>query len=468
MALSVFSTPIGTRSASSLHRRFVTRAGILGLAGIALFAWAARQLLPATPEVEQAVTVALVALVVMLAALLASVWIFFSYAVSTPAGELAEAAEAVAAGDFSVRVRHSSSDDEIGRLGRAIAAMILELRRLAQAIASSAHETNAMSGEITAGSEEMAATAGEIANTAGDLSAQATSMAENISTLAMSAAALRNLSVTLDEGAREGVTRNNALRTLAAENRVSLDASAQSLSTLGDDVHASAVAIEALADASTEIRSFVALVRKLARQSKLLALNAAMEAARAGAQGEGFAVVASEVRRLAAMSSDAAERTESVVNGVLSGIEESRLSAGRAVTMADEVRGSTAKASGSFSEIERAVADAEAWTQSVAQASASTGALVAQMTERLEVLTGGTESFAAAMQQVAASSEEQSAATQEIAGAANTLVHAADRLTKLVAALKIGEDAGGDAPPAPVDAVITDSGGLKTLRALPA
>jgi methyl-accepting chemotaxis protein len=447
MALSVFSMPIGARSAASLHRRFVTRAGILGVAGIALFAWGAYHLLPRTPEVRQTVVAALVALALMLVALLSSIWVYLSYTVSRPTAELAEAAEAVAAGDLAVRVTHTSSDDEIGRLGRALAAMILELRRLAQAIASSARETNAMSGEITAGSEEMAATAGEIASTASDLSIQATAMAETISTLAVSAAALRGLSGTLDEGAREGVTRNTALRTLAAENRASLDASAQSLGTLGDDVHASAMAIEALANASVEIRSFVSLVRKLARQSKLLALNAAMEAARAGEQGEGFAVVASEVRRLAAMSSDAAERTESVVTSVLNGIEESRESAGRAVAMADEVRTSTSRASASFSEIERAVAEAEAWTTAVAQASTATGQLVAEMTGRLELLTGGTESFAAAMQQVAASSQEQSAATEEIAGAANTLVLAADRLTTVVSALKLGDTAAAAAPP---------------------
>jgi methyl-accepting chemotaxis protein len=131
----------------------------------------------------------------------------------------------------------------------------------------------------------MAATAGEIANTASDLSAQATHMAETIVGLAGSATALRTLAAELDAGALEGLTRNAALRTLAARNREGLDASAVSLGSLGEDVNASATAIEALAEASTEIRSFVALVRKLARQSKLLALNAAMEAARAGAQG---------------------------------------------------------------------------------------------------------------------------------------------------------------------------------------
>ena len=252
----------------------------------------------------------------------------------------------MAAGDFSVRDRaHRSADDEIGRLGRAVGAMILELRRLAQALAGSARETTNMSAEITAGSEEMAATAGEIANTASDLSAQATTMAETIASLAQSAASLKELATTLDDGARGGVDRaTTTLRALAMENRAGLDASARSLGVLCDDVAASAQAIESLGAASEEIRSFVGLVRKLARQSKLLALNAAMEAARAGEHGEGFAVVASEVRRLAAMSSDAAERTEEIVAGVLSAIQQSRESAARAVTTAEEVRIATARA----------------------------------------------------------------------------------------------------------------------------
>lgn len=362
---------------------------------------------------------------------------FLQRRIFIPARELAEAAEAVAAGDFSVQLRRLSADDEIGRLSRAIGAMILELRRLAQAIAGAARETSVMSAEITAGSEEMAATAGEIAHTASDLSAQSTSMAETIASLAVSAGSLRVLAAALDAGARDGVVRNTALRTLALENRAGLDASAESLGSLATDVHASATAITALSDASEEIRSFVTLVRKLARQSRLLALNAAMEAARAGTQGAGFAVVATEVRRLASMSSDAAERTEAIVKSVLRGIDASRESADRAVSTADEVRAATAKASESFSDIEHAVADAETWTASIEQTAVTTSGLVAEMTQRLDSLASGTEAFAAAMEQVAASSEEQSASTQEIAGAANTLGSAAERLSKLVGGLRV-------------------------------
>jgi methyl-accepting chemotaxis protein len=380
-----------------------------------------------------------VALLVVLLLLLLTLNQFLQRRITIPARELAEAAEAVAAGDFSIQLRHTAADDEIGRLSRAVGAMILELKRLAQAIAGSARETSAMSSEITAGSEQMAATAGQIANTASDLSGQATTMAETISSLASSAHALQELAVQLDGGAREGVLRNTALRSLALENRAGLDASAGALTSLALNVQESAESIEALGAASEEIRSFVTLVRKLARQSKLLALNAAMEAARAGVHGQGFGVVASEVRRLAAMSSDAAEQTETIVKSVLKGISTSRSSADRAVGTAAEVRSATSLASESFTEIERAVAESEAWTATIAHASTATTSLVAEVTERLHSLAGGTESFAAAMQQVAASSQEQSASTEEIAGAANALGSAADRLSKLVGGLKTVE-----------------------------
>jgi methyl-accepting chemotaxis protein len=386
-----------------------------------------------------------IVLLIALVVLLYSIDRFLNRRLSAPARELAEAAEAVAAGDFAIEVSRMTSDDEIGRLNRAVSAMVAELRRLAQAIATSARETTEMSSEISAGSEEMAATAGEIANTASDLSAQSATMAESISSVAESAGTVRALAASLDEGAREGVTRNSALRSLATENRAGLNAADDLLRSLASDVSASEQAITALSNASEEIRTFVTLVRKLARQSKLLALNAAMEAARAGSQGAGFAVVATEVRRLAAMSTDAAERTEAIVRGVLLGIDASRESTSRAVATAAHVRTATSKASDSFTDIERAVAEAELWTASIEETAATTSRLVVEMTQQLESLAGGTETFAASMEEIAASSQEQSASTEEIAGAANQLGTAAERLSKLVSGLRTTDTSVGTA-----------------------
>jgi len=245
------------------------------------------------------------------------------------------------------------------------------------------------------------------------------------------------LSGELRDGAHEGVERNRKLRGLSLESRGKLDQSSQALELLAKDVAANAASIESLGQASLEVRSFVTLVQKLARQSKLLALNAAMEAARAGEHGQGFAVVASEVRRLSAMSSEAAQRTEQVMGGVLRGIDESRASSERSVNTVRQVLEATEHGVRSFVAVEEAVETTEAWTMSIERAATSANALVTEITKRLTQLSSGTEAFAAAMQQVAASSEEQSASTQEIAAAAAALSSAAEKLSHLVSNLRL-------------------------------
>jgi methyl-accepting chemotaxis protein len=375
----------------------------------------------------------------MLAAVLAGLWVvnrFVRSRVAQPAMQLVRAAEAVAAGDLSVDVVHAGRD-EIGRLARALSIMIAALRRLADALATSARETAAMSVDISSGAEQMAAAAGEIATTATDLSEQSTAMAASIQSLNGAAEGLERLAAELDDGAREGVDRNARLRALAGENRSRLDEGSRALAALSTDAEASAAAAAALAAASEEVRSFIVLQRKIARQSKLLALNAAMEAARAGEQGEGFAVVAGEVRRLAATSSDAAERTEAVVESLLAGIEQTRVSSARTADTVRAVRGVTEGAASSFGQIELAVSDLEAWTSAVERTARAAHELARETTQRLGALAAGTEAFAAAMEEVAASSQEQSASTQEIAAAASALSGAAERLNDLVSNLRL-------------------------------
>jgi len=375
--------------------------------------------------------------------MLLALWLVGRYVgrrVSQPALELAAIAEAVAGGDLSVRVGSGHSDDEIGRLRRATDAMIRELRRLAGALKSSSHETAAMSSEITAGAEEMSAAAQEMAQTSNDLSQRSTEMAGVIREAAGDATRLKEATEQLTSGAREGVERNAALRALAQDNRTRLDESARTLETLASEVQSNAKAVDALAVASEEVQAFVTLVRKVARQSKLLALNAAMEAARAGEQGQGFAVVASEVRRLAANTTEAAERTETLVRDVVGRIEQSRSTSSKTVDTVKSVLAATHHGLNSFAAIEQAVVDAERWTAEIERAATMSSGFVAAMTTRLENLSRGTEGFAAAMEQVAASSEEQSASTEEIAAAAEALAAAAERLSKLIATFKLGDE----------------------------
>ena len=376
-------------------------------------------------------------------ALLLSVFVCglgFRYYVSRIIGAqnsaLADVAEAVAAGDLTKRPEAAGQGGQVGRLGQAMVAMTTELSRLITLIRASTAETTAFSSEITGGTEHLAQAASSIALTASTLTQQAVEMADSIGLLANETSRLGELARHLATGAQGGLERNRRLKALASDNHERLDESSSRLGALAEDVQASAQAVEAAGAAADEIRAFVSLVQKIARQSKLLALNAAMEAARAGEQGEGFAVVASEVRRLAANASNAAEQTEALIQGILTRINDARGAGARALDRVQAVRDATEHGRRSFTQVEEAVREADLWTVDMASSATAGDQLVGDLQRRLAELNTGTQGFVHAMHDVAAASEQQSASTQEIAAAAAELSRTAAQLDGAASAFR--------------------------------
>ncbi len=379
-------------------------------------------------------------LALLLAVAVASTALVFRLVISPMVGNelrgLADVAEAIAAGDLTQTPAAVSAGGQLGRLGRAMGEMTATLRQLATMIRENAAATSTGASEITASTEHMAQAASGIAETASTLSHEAAQMAETIRALNADAARLSTLAAGVSAGASDGVSRNERLKLLATENAGILDESARRLDELALDVQEGARATEALAQASDEIRAFVALVQKIARQSKLLALNAAMEAARAGEHGEGFTVVANEVRRLAQSTAEAAEKTDQLMKALIAQMETAGATGVRARGTVEAVRGATGRSRQAFAQVERAVGEGEQWVAAMASSAGAGQALAREITEKLGSLSQGTQAFADSMQDVAAASEEQSASTQEIAAAANGLVQAAERVAGTVQRLK--------------------------------
>src|SRR6266508_1587155 len=398
-----------------------------------------RQSFLASTEVRNTLIVAGVWIVGLL--LLASLFVLrlIERQVTQPVAELARLSEAVASGELSVPFSPSRVNSEVGRLSRATSGMIVALRRLASTMRASARDTTTLSAQITAASESVATAAQQTAATSSALSKESSLMARTIKEIADDASKLEEISTSLRGSAQENLRRERRLQTLAQENRARLDESSRALQLLTSDASASAESIEALAIAVDEIRAFLTLVQKISRQSKLLAINAAMEAARAGEQGEGFGIVADEVRRLAADSAEAAERTDLLARAMLERVGRSRESAARTLSTLQTVNDATHHGRQSFMQVEQGVIDAEKWSAAIESAVEESNRLVVDMTQRLDNLSAGTEGFASAMHQVATASEEQSDSIDEIAGAANSLSSAARRVAQLVGTFKLGD-----------------------------
>lgn len=447
--------PIAGDAGARAARDVLAAGPLQRLAGVSAFGgalalvavgWLGRDALPAllTPRTGGLLLLLVVALSLMLTT--GFILLVVAPSLNRPAAELAEVAEAVANGDLTVRVADGRGAGQLNRVWRAVARMLGALRRLAAALRDASRDAASLAVQITDGADRVARRAQDTARTSVGLSQRSAAMAQTIDALAADALRLSDISAEVAMGAHEGVARNAQLRALAAASLERLDAGTVALDRLGDDVRESAGAVEALAQASEEIRSFVALVQKMARQSKLLALNASMEAARAGEHGDGFAVVAAEVRRLAADSTQAAKRCETSVAAIMERVELSRSLAARTVGTVAHVLDATRAGADAARAVEGAVAAAEEWTGSVETAAHHSSRLVQEMTGRLDALAAGTQTFAAAMRQVAATSEAQSAGTQEIAAAASTLAEAAEHLAGLVGTFRLAET---DAAPPP-------------------
>ncbi|TWJ32793.1 methyl-accepting chemotaxis protein [Geobacter argillaceus] len=274
--------------------------------------------------------------------------------------QLEEIAKLVAEGDLTVRF-----DKANGGVYGAMKAMVENLRQIMDMVNKSAHEVSAASVELHAnaqntadGSHEVVSQAETVATASEEMSATSSDIANNCHHAAESSS---NASQAAQNGAV--IVRN----TVEGMNRIA------------DKVRSSAGVVEQLGTRSDQIGAIVATIEDIADQTNLLALNAAIEAARAGEQGRGFAVVADEVRALAERTTKATREIGEMIKSIQG---ETRL----AVSAMEE----------GVNEVERGTSEA-----------ARSGQALEEILSQINEVTGQ-------INQIATAAEEQTATTREI------------------------------------------------------
>lgn len=435
---------------SALQRRALRTGigfGAVFAIGLGAICWQLYQLIPAGTRAElfavngvvTALAIAFLWIIVALTATISAALIFVRQHVTGPAAELVRTHEAIAKGDLSSTYNPPVSNKAVDRLTRSTMAMLSELRGVAGRMRSSTDENTKLAIQVSKGAVSAARQGRENAASTNSLAQEAVARERAIKELMSEATKLTEISGNLREAAQEGLRRDKALRQLARENRVRLERTATSLQSLASDALEGAEGIEAMSAAVNEIGTFLVLVQKIAKQSKLLALNAAMEAARAGEHGHGFAVVASEVRRLATSSADAAQRTSTLVQQMLDSVSQSRESSSRTVSTVEQVLGATRAARQSLAKVEEGTVEGEDLSGRIDKGVRESNQLISEMTQQLASLSQGSSAFSRAAHHVAVGDEEQSKAMSELAATAHALIEVSERLSELVGIFKLGD-----------------------------
>ncbi|KRP72312.1 chemotaxis protein [Pseudomonas paralactis] len=226
--------------------------------------------------------------------------------ITLPIARALEAAEEVAEGNLT-RPITVDGNDEAGRLLAAMSKMQNKLRDTLQRIAGSATQLASAAEELNAVTDE-----------------SARGLTQQNNEIEQAATAVNEMTSAVEEVARNAVSTSEASRnatTSAGDGRDLVQETVSAIERMSADVQATASLIGDLANESRDIGKVLDVIRGLADQTNLLALNAAIEAARAGEAGRGFAVVADEVRALAHRTQQSTSEIERMIGSIQTGTE---------------------------------------------------------------------------------------------------------------------------------------------------
>ena len=381
--------------------------------------------------------VTLVIMGVIIIALLVGVISTFTLNISKAIDQMKDFANKLAEGDFAKCEFNINREDEIGSLGRALVSMRDRLRDVISKVSSSAQMVAASSEELTASSHESSQASAQIIKVITDVAMGADKQVLSVETALGTVERIVKEIDNMSKSSAEMAGKASEMAEKAGVGNQIVNKAIGQMDSLGKSVDTSSVLIGQLGERSKEIGEIVNTISGIAGQTNLLALNAAIEAARAGEHGRGFAVVADEVRKLAEQSQVSAKHiseligkiqndTQSVVKSMNVGTTEVKAGA-EAVNNAGTIFRDIYKMIG---EVNREIIATQKAVEEMIKASNEADVAVMEIEEISKKTAEGTGTASAA-------TEEQSATIQEVAGASRALAELAQELQKLVNSFKI-------------------------------
>ncbi len=388
--------------------------------------------------------------------------------------KMAAAATLIAENDLTVEV-HATSKEDV--LGSAFVQMISNLHGLIVQLSSSISMLNTTSDQLATTSEQAGEAAAQIATTVQQVAKGITQQSESISTTANSIEQTTHAIEGVARGAQEQATAANkasqvtseisgviervaesareqahdsAESVKATDNSVSIvEETIRGMQAIKTKVDLSTTKMKEMDERSKQIGAIVEMIDDIASQTNLLALNAAIEAARAGEHGKGFAVVADEVRKLAEKSAAATRDISDLVKGIqvsmentLQAMAESVAEVEHGVDLSDQSRQvlshlkeSAEKSRASGEQIVEAAEEMNKLAGDLVLAVDSVSAVVEENTAATEEMSASSNEVSDAIENIASVSEENSASAEEISASSEEMSAQVSEVTSSAVAL---------------------------------
>jgi methyl-accepting chemotaxis protein len=373
------------------------------------------------------------------------------------------------------RLQSTIESYETARKG--LTATVSEVKLAADAVARTSTEVNGAATQSGAASTQIAATINQVANGASEQARASSSTANAVQDLTViigevgsgaseitskveaSSAALSEMAGAISSASAasdEVVDVAAGAATAAERGRAAVHETVGEMERIKETVETASVKVTELGAKSDQIGAIVETIDDIAEQTNLLALNAAIEAARAGEQGKGFAVVADEVRKLAERSSRATKEIAALIADVQRGTEEAVAAMHAGAVEVEHGSELAAQAGASLDDIATSVAATKAAVERItaavgAMGRASSGVVsasdvialiagrtndgAARMTQAALTVSSSVDSIAAISQENSAAAEEVSAATEEMSAQAEEVVASAGSLAQMAGEL---------------------------------
>lgn len=378
----------------------------------------------------------IVLFVIFIAAVFIGLSFFLGRIISKPIQNLAQKAEQFGNGDLTVEFE-TTSQDEVGQMSVYLKSMAHKIREAMQRISAATKNVDQTAEDLSAMAQEGSATAEQLLSQSETVESNVQNTSASIEEVTSGVEEVAASAQEVSKNSQELAGNINDTEKAVKNGQTELAKQKQRMNTVGEQNKTATELVMSVAEKATNVQEIVNTISSIAEQTNLLALNAAIEAARAGEAGKGFAVVADEIRKLAEESKQASVNIANILHEIDEGAGNANQAVKKTVEYYKELNEGTQLLADEFDKITRYMVNVNQKVESLSGAAQEQSASAEEMASAMDTSAKSMTSVSEEMEQIATGVKQTAESSERINKTAEELNSLASQLSQLVEKFKI-------------------------------